>query len=203
MLPEITTDLDRPFLMITAENTRAAAPSVAEFWSHLRGWRLEVRADGAIHSAYEDVQALLPEGPDDDVAVLVARVDPVEEDHTLIHRFEATEKAAQQARHLVGQHLAAHDLPGQLAEDTVLATSELVTNAVLYGAGPLELRLRAHKAEVLVEVLDRATFQPRKLRPTVDDEHGRGLQIVAALSSRWGTRGTEDGKSVWCVLSAG
>jgi predicted dienelactone hydrolase len=61
MLPEITTDLDRPFLMITAENTRAAAPSVAEFWSHLRGWRLEVRADGAIHSAYEDVQALLPQ----------------------------------------------------------------------------------------------------------------------------------------------
>jgi dienelactone hydrolase len=61
MLPEITTDLDRPFMMITAENSRAEAPGVAEFWSHLRGWRLEVRADGAIHTAYQDVQALLPQ----------------------------------------------------------------------------------------------------------------------------------------------
>ncbi len=49
---------------------------------------------------------------------------------------------------------------------------------------------------------DRATFQPRKLRPTSEDEHGRGLQIVAALAKRWGTRATEDGKSVWCLLAA-
>ena len=84
----------------------------------------------------------------------------------------------------------------------MLATSELVTNAVLHGTGPLELRLRTHGTEVLLEVLDSATFHPRKLRPSVDDEHGRGLQIVAALADRWGTRGTEDGKAVWCVLSA-
>ena len=50
-------------------------------------------------------------------------------------------------------------------------------------------------------MLDRATFQPRKLRPSEQDEHGRGLQIVAALAERLGTRGTEDGKSVWCLLS--
>ncbi|HET7357913.1 MAG TPA: SpoIIE family protein phosphatase [Nocardioidaceae bacterium] len=148
------------------------------------------------------VDALLPDGPDDDVAILIARVDPVEQNTILIQRLEATETAAHQARSIVGRHLADHDLPGRLAEDTVLATSELVTNAVLHGTGPLELRLRARRAEVLVEVLDRATFQPRKLRPTPDDEHGRGLQIVAALASRWGTRGTEHGKSVWCVLSA-
>jgi len=84
----------------------------------------------------------------------------------------------------------------------VLATSELVTNAVLHGIGPLELRLRAYGEKVRLEVLDRATFQPRKLRPTAEDENGRGLQVVAALAERWGTRGTEDGKSVWCVLSA-
>jgi hypothetical protein len=55
---------------------------------------------------------------------------------------------------------------------------------------------------VLVEVRDRAAHQPRKLRPHGDDEHGRGLQIVAALSTRWGTRPTEQGKAVWCMLSA-
>jgi hypothetical protein len=39
------------------------------------------------------------------------------------------------------------------------------------------------------------------LRPTPEDEHGRGLQLVALIADRWGTRPTPDGKSVWCALS--
>jgi anti-sigma regulatory factor (Ser/Thr protein kinase) len=93
-------------------------------------------------------------------------------------------------------------VPGTLVDDVVLATSELVTNAIVHGLGPIDLRMRMNSREVLVEVQDRGTFQPRKLRPTAEDEHGRGLQIVAALAERWGTRATEDGKSVWCVVSA-
>jgi hypothetical protein len=41
--------------------TRAAEPSVAQFWSHLRGWRLTVRAAGAVHSSYTDYQILMPQ----------------------------------------------------------------------------------------------------------------------------------------------
>jgi hypothetical protein len=55
---------------------------------------------------------------------------------------------------------------------------------------------------VFIEVRDQAIYQPRKLRPDETDEHGRGLQIVAALADRWGTRPTERGKAVWCVLSS-
>jgi dienelactone hydrolase len=54
------TDLDRPFMLMTAEFTRAAEPSVEQFWSHLRGWRLNVQADGAVHGAYCDHQWLVP-----------------------------------------------------------------------------------------------------------------------------------------------
>lgn len=61
MQPMVTTDLDRPFMMMNAEFTRAAQPSVAEFWSHLRGWRLNVQAEGAVHSSYCDVQFLIPQ----------------------------------------------------------------------------------------------------------------------------------------------
>ncbi|AUY52434.1 acetylhydrolase [Streptomyces sp. CB01881] len=61
MLPTITADLDRPFMMMTAEFTRAQEPAVAGFWSHLRGWRLDVRADGALHGSYGDNQALIPQ----------------------------------------------------------------------------------------------------------------------------------------------
>jgi PAS domain S-box-containing protein len=149
------------------------------------------------------VQALLPEGPDDDVAVLVARVDPPEGEHALSHRFEADVSAVVEARHLVSRHLTQLSMPERLVDDVVLTTSELLTNAIVHGLGPIDLRLRANNQEVLLEVQDRATFLPRKLRPTTEDEHGRGLQIVAVLADRWGTRATEDGKSVWCVLSVG
>ncbi|MEU9454484.1 acetylhydrolase [Streptomyces sp. NPDC048277] len=59
--PTITTDLDRPFMMMTAEFTRALDPNVAVFWSHLKGWRLNVQADGAIHQSYGDTQVLIPQ----------------------------------------------------------------------------------------------------------------------------------------------
>ena len=61
MQPDITADLDRPFLLVTAEFTRAAEPSVAAFWSHLRGWRRNIQADGAIHNSYGDYQILVPQ----------------------------------------------------------------------------------------------------------------------------------------------
>ncbi|MCU7729760.1 acetylhydrolase [Actinoplanes sp. KI2] len=53
--------LDRPFLMMTAEFTRADHPAVAEFWSQLRGRRLNVQADGAVHGSYTDYQLLVAE----------------------------------------------------------------------------------------------------------------------------------------------
>ncbi len=61
MEPTVTTDLDRPFMLMTAAYPRATQPSVAEFWSHLRGWRLDVQAEGAVHSSYCDAQFLIPQ----------------------------------------------------------------------------------------------------------------------------------------------
>ena len=61
MQPTITADLDRPFMMMTASFTRAAMPDVAEFWTHLRGWRLNIQADGAIHKTYGDDATLIPQ----------------------------------------------------------------------------------------------------------------------------------------------
>ncbi|MFI1167942.1 hypothetical protein ACH4UM_31175 [Streptomyces sp. NPDC020801] len=51
MQPEVTADLERPFMLMTAEFTRAEEPSVAEFWSHLRRWRLNVRSAPAAPGA--------------------------------------------------------------------------------------------------------------------------------------------------------
>jgi predicted dienelactone hydrolase len=59
--PPLITDLDRPFMLMTGVFTRAAEPSVAQFWSHLTGWRLNVQADGAVHPSYTDTQVLIPQ----------------------------------------------------------------------------------------------------------------------------------------------
>lgn len=59
--PPITAVLERPFMLMTADFTRAAEPSVADFWAHLHGWRLNIQATGAIHSSYCDLQVLFPQ----------------------------------------------------------------------------------------------------------------------------------------------
>ena len=101
-----------------------------------------------------------------------------------------------------------------LAEETELLTSELVTNAVKATAGQqqaaIHLRLSSDHARVLVEVWD-ADPQPPAPKafgedgtPDPQDEGGRGLFLVAALSTRWDWYLTQEpsGKVVWCELGA-
>ena len=101
-----------------------------------------------------------------------------------------------------------------LATDSELLTSELVTNAVKATAGQqqaaIRLRLSGDSARVLVEVWD-ADPQPPAPKdlgeggtPDPEEEGGRGLFLVAALSARWNWYLTEDpeGKVVWCELRA-
>ncbi|MFI8454445.1 alpha/beta hydrolase family protein [Kitasatospora sp. NPDC085464] len=59
--PAVTTDIDRPFMLMTATYTRAASPYVETFWGHLRGWRLDVQAAGAVHTSYGDDMTLIPQ----------------------------------------------------------------------------------------------------------------------------------------------
>ncbi|MFB7667808.1 alpha/beta hydrolase family protein [Kitasatospora sp. NPDC056138] len=61
MNPPLTGDLDRPFMMMSAVFTRATDPQAAAFWSHLRGWRLNIQAQGAVHNSYGDNEALFPQ----------------------------------------------------------------------------------------------------------------------------------------------
>ncbi|WP_280672563.1 acetylhydrolase [Kitasatospora sp. MAP12-44] len=60
MNPPLSGELDRPFMMMTAVFTRAQDPAAAQFWSLLRGWRLNIQAQGAVHVSYGDNEALFP-----------------------------------------------------------------------------------------------------------------------------------------------
>ncbi|MCY1141879.1 acetylhydrolase [Actinoplanes sp. Pm04-4] len=61
LLPAMDGRIDRPFMLMTAEFTRATDPAVRKFWTQLIGWRLNVQADGAVHSSYNDLQVLMPQ----------------------------------------------------------------------------------------------------------------------------------------------
>ncbi|WP_267883094.1 MULTISPECIES: alpha/beta hydrolase family protein [Streptomyces] len=80
--PAPTTDLDRPFMMMTADFARAVNPAAQTFWTHLRGWRLDVQATGAVHSSYGDNMTLIPQAakllglPDQQVRQMVGTLDP-------------------------------------------------------------------------------------------------------------------------------
>jgi anti-sigma regulatory factor (Ser/Thr protein kinase) len=101
-----------------------------------------------------------------------------------------------------------------LAPDSELLVSELVTNAVQATAGrdqaAVRLRLSGDSARVLIEVWDTDPRPPvpndpgEHGTPDPQDEGGRGLFLVAALSARWDWYPTREpaGKVIWCVIEA-
>jgi anti-sigma regulatory factor (Ser/Thr protein kinase) len=79
---------------------------------------------------------------------------------------------------------------------TELVVSELVTNAIRHGTGPIRLRLIQHQV-LTCEVFDSGGSYPRPRHACTVDENGRGLLMVAQLSRRWGCRSSTGGKLVW------
>ena len=159
--------------------------------------------DGPLRPEAPDrlMSMLLPDGPDDDVALLLAQADESPSDATLCFSLggDITEVAA--VRQRAGEMLAGWGVRGETRDDALLLLSELTTNALLHGRGPIEVRLSRDRGHLTLEVHDGAPTLPRPSRPGADDEHGRGLLLVSLLSARWGTRPTPEGKAVWCVLA--
>ncbi|MFJ3722716.1 ATP-binding protein [Streptomyces sp. NPDC090045] len=93
------------------------------------------------------------------------------------------------------EQLAHWDLD-DLVTATELIVSELVTNAVRYARGPIRLRL-LRSDSLVCEVSDGSLTTPHVRRAAETDEGGRGLQLVSALSHRWGARYETAGKYVW------
>jgi anti-sigma regulatory factor (Ser/Thr protein kinase) len=108
--------------------------------------------------------------------------------------------APSRARRLVRETLDRWQL-GSIAEDAELATSELVTNALLYGLPPVVLELTRSTRTLRLSVSDaRPVTDAGVLRvaDSRDDESGRGLDIVRSVCNDSGVEETDVvGKSVF------
>jgi anti-sigma regulatory factor (Ser/Thr protein kinase) len=91
----------------------------------------------------------------------------------------------------------------ELIECAELGVSELVTNALLHGAPPIQVRVRGTREHPRVEVLDCSVERPvvPLTHPEDDDDllltFGRGLSIVARCAEAWGAEIESEGKVVW------
>ncbi|MFG2352483.1 SpoIIE family protein phosphatase [Streptomyces sp. NPDC048521] len=139
---------------------------------------------------------LLPGGPHDDVALLLARVHALPEDRMASWELPSDPAAVARARALTRAQLAAWGM-SELDFNTGLVVSELVTNAVRYGGrGPVGLRLLRDDS-LICEVSDRSNTSPRIRRAATTEEGGRGLFLVAQFTKSWGARYMPQGKTVW------
>ncbi|GAA4075248.1 ATP-binding SpoIIE family protein phosphatase [Actinomadura miaoliensis] len=135
----------------------------------------------------------------DDAALLLVRTHRLAPDNIASWALPEDPKAAGQARELVRRQLAAWDL-SDLLMTTELLVSELVGNVIRHAKGPLRVRLLRSRT-LICEVSDGSLTTPLIRRSAPTDEGGRGLQLVAALAQRWGTRYTCSGKTIWTEQS--
>ncbi|NUR58375.1 MAG: SpoIIE family protein phosphatase [Catenulispora sp.] len=141
------------------------------------------------------LRGLIEGRPQDDVALLLARTRALDAGCVAVWEVESDPVAVAQTRKDVSERLSAWGL-ADLTYATELIVSELVTNAIRYGASPITLRLIQDRT-LICEVSDSSSTAPHLRRARVFDEGGRGLMLVAQLAQRWGTRHTPTGKTIW------
>jgi serine phosphatase RsbU (regulator of sigma subunit)/anti-sigma regulatory factor (Ser/Thr protein kinase) len=134
----------------------------------------------------------------DDIALLVARLRRIPKQNVVSWTLPAELTSAGRARSLIRRPLRKWGLTEQLPVAELLV-SELVTNAVRYAQGKIELRL-VLEGGLVCEVVDESAALPRLRHADDSDERGRGLQVVSQLAQRWGARRAASGKVVWCEL---
>lgn len=108
--------------------------------------------------------------------------------------------APAEARRQILAAIFAWDIPVDL-DTAVLLTSELVTNAIRHGAGDtITLTIICVCGQLRVDVHDTSRTMPVIMDAPADAEAGRGLMLVASLSTDWGVQRTWSGKVVYFTL---
>ncbi|GAB2757676.1 SpoIIE family protein phosphatase [Streptomyces bullii] len=141
------------------------------------------------------LEARRPARASDDIALIVARTRALTADQVAEWPVPSDPAAVAEVRAAVTRQLAQWGLD-ELAFTTELILSELVTNAIRYGSGPIHVRVLRDR-NLICEVFDSSSTSPHLRYAAMTDEGGRGLFLVAQLAERWGTRYVPAGKVIW------
>ncbi|MGX1541319.1 amino acid permease [Streptomyces adustus] len=141
------------------------------------------------------VDTLLPGPVDEDATLLMARTHLLDRNQFAQWEVSTDPEAVGTIRTAVSKQLRDWELD-DLEFTTQLIVSELVTNAIRYGGGPIQVRLIRDRA-LICEVSDTGHTAPNLRHAASDDEGGRGLFIIAQMTHHWGTRYTPTGKTLW------
>jgi hypothetical protein len=114
-------------------------------------------------------------------------------------RLQPAIHAPRVARELAADACSDWDLLGA-ATSAQIVSSELVTNAVRHAGTVMDLTVSLRDRHLRVSVRDRTVRMARRQSPSESDDHGRGLLIVEAVASAWGSAPTPDGKVVWAAV---
>jgi hypothetical protein len=110
--------------------------------------------------------------------------------------------AARAARDFLTDRLLDWRLPKAVAAGS-LVMSELVTNAMVYAHGDIDVSVARHDELVRIAVRDEDVGIPQPRQPGLDSAHGRGLLIVDGFARAWGVLPcARGGKVVWAVVEA-
>ncbi|MDQ4132024.1 MAG: SpoIIE family protein phosphatase [Actinomycetota bacterium] len=105
--------------------------------------------------------------------------------------------SAAATRHFLAGLLRSWRMPKLIEGDIELLASEVVTNVIRHAASPFTVIVGYDGQRLRVEVGDGSRALPEARQPDLDDETGRGLLLMEALSEAWGVTPTVWGKRVW------
>jgi anti-sigma regulatory factor (Ser/Thr protein kinase) len=141
------------------------------------------------------VNSLLPGPVDEDATLLMVRTRLLDRNRFAQWELPPDPAAVGGIRTAISKQLRDWDLD-DLAFSSELIASELVTNAIRYVGGPIQVRLIRDRT-LICEVSDTGHTTPNLRHAASDDEGGRGLFIIAQMTHQWGTRYTPTGKTIW------
>ena len=159
--------------------------------------------DCTTRDVLETALELLPPGSrGDDVAVLSAVMPSRDASPQRADRWlPGHNLSVPQARAWARDWLAVSSIPEDVWDASLLAISELVTNAVRQEEDTIRVTLTAEDGSLLIEVYDKGHRTPAVIDAAVDSTGGRGLHLVATFCEDWGVREERVGKVVWARVA--
>jgi anti-sigma regulatory factor (Ser/Thr protein kinase) len=123
-------------------------------------------------------------------------------DATIAVALPADEMAPALARHRLRDVLAGWHLEDETIVDAAqLCASEIVTNVVMHARQASVMTVSRDDGALRIHVHQPPASQAPPVAPVAqvseDDVAGRGIALVDAVASRWGTESTDDGHTVW------